>query len=42
MGALLLAIVRRDLLLAWRRRTDVATVVLFFLIGETVLIRTEE
>ncbi|MGA0024185.1 MAG: heme exporter protein CcmB [Burkholderiales bacterium] len=32
MGALLLAIVRRDLLLAWRRRTDVATVVLFFLI----------
>ena len=32
MGALLRAIVRRDLLLAWRRRADVATVVLFFLI----------
>jgi heme exporter protein B len=32
MGALLLAIVRRDLLLAWRRRADIATVVLFFVI----------
>ncbi len=32
MGALLRAIVRRDLLLAWRSRADIATVVLFFLI----------
>lgn len=32
MGALLRAVIRRDLLLAWRRRSDVATVVLFFII----------
>ncbi len=32
MMTLLKAVVRRDLLLAWRRRTDAATVVLFFLI----------
>lgn len=32
MGALLRTVIRRDLLLAWRRRTDVATVVLFFVI----------
>jgi len=32
MMTLLQAVIRRDLMLAWRRRTDVATVVLFFLI----------
>ena len=32
MGALIRSVIRRDLLLAWRRRTDVATVLLFFLI----------
>ena len=32
MRDLLLAVIRRDLLLAWRRRTDIATVVLFFVI----------
>lgn len=32
MGALLRAVIHRDLLLAWRRRSDVATVVLFFII----------
>ena len=30
MSALLRAVIRRDLLLAWRRRSDIATVVLFF------------
>ncbi len=32
MLALLRAVIRRDLLLAWRRRADIATVVLFFVI----------
>lgn len=32
MVALLRAVIRRDLLLAWRRRADIATVVLFFVI----------
>ena len=32
MGALLLAVIRRDLMLAWRRRADIATVILFFVI----------
>ncbi len=32
MFALLRAVIRRDLLLAWRRRADIATVVLFFVI----------
>ena len=32
MVALLRAVIRRDLLLAWRRRTDIATVILFFVI----------
>ena len=32
MAALLRAIIHRDLLLAWRRRSDVATTVLFFVI----------
>jgi heme exporter protein B len=32
MGALLRTVIRRDLLLAWRRRADIATVVLFFVI----------
>ena len=32
MIALLRAVIRRDLLLAWRRRSDVATTVLFFII----------
>ena len=32
MTALLRAVIRRDLLLAWRRRSDVATAVLFFVI----------
>jgi heme exporter protein B len=32
MTALLRAVIRRDLLLAWRRRSDVATTVLFFII----------
>jgi heme exporter protein B len=32
MAALLRAVIRRDLLLAWRRRADIATVVLFFVI----------
>lgn len=32
MMALLRAVIRRDLMLAWRRRADIATVVLFFVI----------
>ena len=32
MSNVLHAVVRRDLLLAWRRRSDVATTVLFFVI----------
>ena len=32
MAAILRAVIRRDLLLAWRRRSDVATTVLFFVI----------
>jgi len=32
MTALLRAVIRRDLMLAWRRRADIATVVLFFVI----------
>jgi len=32
MNALLRAVIRRDLLLAWRRRSDIATVILFFVI----------
>src|SRR5512134_593688 len=32
MTAILRAVIRRDLLLAWRRRSDVATAVLFFVI----------
>src|SRR5258705_13561696 len=32
MTAILRAVVHRDLLLAWRRRSDVATAVLFFVI----------
>ena len=32
MVALLRAVIRRDLLLAWRRRADIATVVVFFVI----------
>lgn len=32
MTGLLIALIRRDLLLAWRRRADVATAVLFFVI----------
>jgi heme exporter protein B len=32
MVALLRAVIRRDLLLAWRRRADIATVILFFVI----------
>lgn len=32
MTALLQAVIRRDLLLAWRRRADIGTVVLFFVI----------
>lgn len=32
MTALLQAVIRRDLLLAWRRRADIGTVVLFFMI----------
>ncbi len=32
MVALLRAVIRRDLMLAWRRRADIATVVLFFVI----------
>ncbi len=32
MIALLRAVIRRDLMLAWRRRADIATVVLFFVI----------